>query len=125
MALCRKVPPCCYPHQAWTRCLTRFVNLYPFEAHVIMSVVRLQAQGHVSHAESTLAQFLERERAVTFKGLPGSAAIKLVKVGNSGKRVIEVPIPLTTKVSIPPTYTIASQTSTVQRCAYAHACHES
>lgn len=51
----------------------------------------VQAQVLVSRAESELAQDIEQERRVTFRGLPGCDAVKIVKSGASGKRVIEVP----------------------------------
>jgi MutS domain III len=76
---------------------------------------RGQAQLHVAMAEAALAKYIETERRVTFKGLPGTDAVKIAKVGASAKRVIEVPVPLAAKVAIPHGYAIASQTNSVRR----------
>jgi DNA mismatch repair ATPase MutS len=62
-----------------------------------------------------LAKYIENERDTTFKSLPGSDAVKIGKVGASAKRVIEVPVPLASKVTIPLCYAIASQTNSVRR----------
>jgi hypothetical protein len=56
--------------------------------HVRLDV---QAQLALSRAESALDQYLQHQRRVVFRGLPGSDNVKFAtKVGASGKRLIEV-----------------------------------
>lgn len=104
---------------------------------------RRQAQLQVSKAEGALASYLQRQRATVFKSQPGTDAVKIVKFGTAGKRVLEVqdvsatspveatgesqsyggcrhcqvqvPVPLANRATLPPEYTIASQTASVRR----------